>query len=170
MKLQEIMVGDVVQISPAGTVGEAAKLMREKFVGSVVATIDGVIKGIITDRDLLACLHQKHDPYQCKIALHMSRPVVVLRPEEDHHTAVNVMRQKRIKRLPVVSRGKLLGIVSLSDLAAIAEPEVERIKSAGLFLSALIAAEGAQGQASKPRIRMESDKGAEAKEAMAFIL
>ena len=105
MKLEEIMVGDVVQISPAGTVGEAAKFMREKFVGCLVATIDGVIKGIITDRDLLACLHQKHDPYQCKIALHMSRPVVVLRPEEDHLTAVNVMRQKRIKRLPVASRG-----------------------------------------------------------------
>jgi hypothetical protein len=58
----------------------------------------------------------------------------------------------------------------LSDLAAIAEPEVERIKSSGLFLSALIATEGAQGQASKPRIRMESDKETEAKEAMAFIL
>jgi hypothetical protein len=55
----------------------------------------------------------------------------------------------------------------LSDLAAIAEPELERIKSSGLFLLALIATEGAQGQASKPR---ESDKGAEAKEAMAFIL
>jgi signal-transduction protein with cAMP-binding, CBS, and nucleotidyltransferase domain len=171
VKLQEIMVGDVVQISPAGTVGEAAKLMREKFVGSLVATIDdGVIKGIITDRDLLACLHQKHDPYQCKIALHMSRPVVVLRPEEDHITAVNVMRQKRIKRLPVASRGKLLGIVSLSDLASIAEPEVERIKSSGLFLSALIRTEGAQKQATQPRIRMESEKETKAKEELAFIL
>ena len=168
MKLQEIMAGDVVQISPDDTIGEAAKRMREKSVGCLVATIDGVIKGIITDRDLLACLHQKHDPYQCKIALHMSRPVVVLRPEEDHLTAVNIMRQKRIKRLPVASRGKLLGIVSLSDLAALAEPEVERIKSSGLFLAALIATEGAQGQASKPR--MESNKGTEAKEAMAFIL
>jgi signal-transduction protein with cAMP-binding, CBS, and nucleotidyltransferase domain len=170
MKLQEIMVGDVVQISPADTIGEAAKLMREKFVGCLVATIDGVIKGIITDRDLLACLHQKHDPYQCKIAPHMSRPVVVLRPEEDHITAVNVMRQKRIKRLPVASRGKLLGIVSLSDLASIAEPEVERIKSSGLFLSALIRTEGAQKQATQPRIRMESEKETKAKEEMVFIL
>ena len=128
MKLEEIMVGDVVQVSPADTIGEAAKLMREKSVGCLVATIDGLIKGIITDRDLLACLHEKHDPYQCKIARHMSRPVVVVRPDEDYLTAVNVMRQKRIKRLPVASRGKLLGIVSLSDLAAIASPEVEHIK------------------------------------------
>jgi len=170
MKLEEIMVGDVIQSLPDESIGEAAKRMREKSVGCLVATIDGVIKGIITDRDLLACLQQKHDPYQCKIALHMSRPVIVLRPEESYLTALHVMQQKRIKRLPVASRGKLLGIVSLSDLAAIAELEVEQIKSSGLFLSALIATERAQGQASKPRIRMESDKETEAKEAMAFIL
>src|SRR5262249_15261490 len=128
------------------------------------------IKGIITDRDLLACLHRKHDPYQCKIAMHMSRPVIVLRPEEDHLIAINVMREKRIKRIPVASRGKLLRIVSLSDLAAVAEPEVERIKSSGLFLSALIATERAQRQAFKPTIRMESDKETEKKDAMAFVL
>ncbi len=170
MKLQEIMVSDVVQISPADTVGEAAKLMREKSVGCLAATIDGVIKGIITDRDLLACLHQKHDPYQCKIALHMSSPVVVLRPEEDHLTAVSVMRQKRIKRLPVASRGKLLGIVSLSDLAAIAEAELERINLSGLFFAALIATEGTREQTSKPRTRMESEKETKSKEEMASIL
>jgi signal-transduction protein with cAMP-binding, CBS, and nucleotidyltransferase domain len=170
MKLDEIMVGDVAQISPHDTIGEAAKRMREKSVGCLVATIDGVIKGLITDRDLLACLHQKHDPYQCKIALHMSRPVIVLRPEEDHITAVNVMRQKRIKRLPVASRGKLLGIVSLSDLAAIAGSEVERIKSSGLFVSALIRTEATQGQAAKARIRAESEKESVTKEKMAFVL
>jgi CBS domain-containing protein len=170
MKLQEIMVGDVIQISPTDTVGEAAKRMRENSVGCLVVTMDGVIKGIITDRDLLACLHKKHDPYQCQIAVHMSRPVIVLRPEENHLTALDVMRQKWIKRLPVASRGKLLGIVSLSDLAAIVEPEVERIKSSGLFLSALIATERAQCQALKPRTCMESDKETEVKEAMAFVL
>jgi hypothetical protein len=58
----------------------------------------------------------------------------------------------------------------LSDLAAIAEPEVERIKSSGLFLSALIATERAQRQALKPRTCMESDKETEVKEAMAFVL
>jgi CBS domain-containing protein len=170
MKLQEIMVGNVVQISPDDSIGEAAKLMREKSVGCLVATIDGVIKGIISDRDLLACLYQKHDPYQCQVALHMSRPVIVLRPEEDHITAVTVMQEKRVKRLPVASHGKLLGIVSLSDLAAIAASEVERIKSSGLFLSALIRTEVAQAQPSKPRTRIESEKETNPKEELAFIL
>jgi predicted transcriptional regulator len=100
----------------------------------------------------------------------MSRPVIVLRPEEDHMTAINVMREKRIKRLPVASRGKLLGIVSLSDLAAIAAPEVERLKSSGLFLSALIKTEGAQVEVSKPRTPMEREKATKTKEELAFVL
>jgi signal-transduction protein with cAMP-binding, CBS, and nucleotidyltransferase domain len=126
MKLQEIMVVDVVRISPDDTVAEAARCMRENSVGCLIAAIDGVIKGLITDRDLLACLHQKHDPYQCKIALHMSQPVVVFGPEEDHITAIHVMRRRRIRRVAVAKSGKLLGIVSLSDLAAIDERENER--------------------------------------------
>lgn len=149
MKLQEIMRADVIQISPGECVGEAAKRMREKSVGCLVVTADGAIKGIITDRDLLACIDQKHDPYQCGIALHMSRPVIVLRPEEDHLAAVNVMCKKRIKRLPVAKDGNLLGIVSLSDLAALAESDLKRLESSTLFVSGLIKSQGAQGGASK---------------------
>jgi signal-transduction protein with cAMP-binding, CBS, and nucleotidyltransferase domain len=149
MKLQEIMKADVFQISPGECIGEAAKRMREKSVGCLVVTADGAIKGIITDRDLLACIDQRHDPYQCEVALHMSRPVIVLQPEENHLTAVNVMRKKRIKRLPVAKNGKLLGIISLSDLAALAESDLERLESSTLFVSDLIKTQGAQRGASK---------------------
>lgn len=149
MKLQEIMRADVIQISPGECIGEAAKRMREQSVGCLVVTADGAIKGIITDRDLLACLSQSHDPYQCGVTFHMSRPVIVLRPEENHLAAVNVMCKKRIKRLPVAKDGKLLGIVSLSDLAALAEGDLKRLESSTLFVSGLIKSQGAQGGASK---------------------
>ncbi len=149
MKLQEIMCADVIQISPGESVGEAAKRMREKSVGCLVVTVDGAIKGIITDRDLLACISQSHDPYQCAVARHMSRPAIVLPPEEEYLTAARVMWRKRIKRLPVTKDGKLLGIVSLSDLAALAEVELERLASSKLFVSDLIRTQGAQRGASK---------------------
>lgn len=149
MKLQEIMTADVIQISPGECTGEAAKRMREKSVGCLVATVDGAIKGIITDRDLLACIGQSHDPYQCPVSRHMSRPVLVLPPEEDHLTAANVMWKRRIKRLPITKDGKLLGIISLSDLAALAEGELERLASSTLFVSNLIRTQGAQRGASK---------------------
>ncbi len=149
MKLEEIMRADVIQISPGDCIGEAAKRMRENSVGCLVVTDDGAIKGIITDRDLLACIDQRHDVYQCGVALHMSRPVIVLQPEENHLTAVNVLRKKRIKRLPIAKNGKLLGIISLSDLAALAESDLERLESSTLFVSDLVKTQGAQKGASK---------------------
>jgi len=144
MTLQDIMVQEVIQISPEDSIGEAARRMREKSVGCLVATVDGALKGIITDRDLLGCLDQRHDPYQCKISVHMSRPVIVLRPEEDLATAVNVMRDRRIKRLPVARQGKLLGIVSLSDLAAVAHDQVEKLWPSWVLITDLIGTQGAQ--------------------------
>ncbi len=156
MKLEEIMRVDVIQISPAECVSDAAKRMREKSVGCLVVTADGAIKGIVTDRDLLACIDKRHDPYQCGVALHMSRPVVVLRPEEDLLTAAGVMWKKRIKRLPVAKDGKLLGIVSLSDLAAIAEGELEQLESVAQFISKLIKTQGAQKSAAKIKTVTES--------------
>jgi signal-transduction protein with cAMP-binding, CBS, and nucleotidyltransferase domain len=123
--------------------------MREKSVGCLVVTVEGGIKGIITDRDLLACISQSHDPYQCAVARHMSRPVIVLPPEEDHLTAANVMCKKRIKRLPIAKDGKLLGLISLSDLAALAEHDLERLESSTLFVFNLIKTQGAQRGVSK---------------------
>ena len=116
MKLQDIMIRNVIQIAPAESIGTAAKRMSETAVGCLIVTVNDAVKGIITDRDLLACLAQKHDPYQCEVSAHMRRPVIVLRPEEEAATAAEVMRNRRIKRLPVAKNGKLLGIVSLSIL------------------------------------------------------
>jgi signal-transduction protein with cAMP-binding, CBS, and nucleotidyltransferase domain len=113
-------------------------------VGCLVVTVDGAIKGIITDRDLLTCIGGNDDPSQCAVARHMSRPAIVLPPNEDHFTAVDVMRKRRIKRLPITKDGKLLGIVSLSDLAALAERDLERLESATVFVSDLIKTQGAQ--------------------------
>lgn len=146
MRLEEVMVANVVQCSPDESVGVAAKRMRENSVGCLVATAEGAVKGIVTDRDLLACLEQAHDPYQCKVSLHMSRPVIVLRPEEDPATAADVMRKRKIKRLPVARSGKLLGIVSLSDLAAIAGVAAERVQPAWDLITGVIRTQAAQGR------------------------
>ena len=112
----------------------AGKRMRESAVGCLVVTVAGAVKGIITDRDLLACL----------AATHMRRPVHVLRPDEDHTIAAEVMRERRIKRLPIAHNGKLLGIVSLSDLAAIAGGEAEGLRTALRFFTAVVRTQASQ--------------------------
>lgn len=155
MKISELMITDVIQISPDGTIGEAAKRMREHAVGCLVATVNGVIKGIITDRDLLWCLHQRHDPYECQVGGHMSRPVVVLRPDEDHVAGIEVLRKKSIKRLPVARGGRLLGIVSLSDLAAVAYNDIKALRPSLVFIGDVIQT---QSQLRNVQIRVSEPK------------
>jgi len=123
-----------------------AKRMRESAVGCLVVTVAGTVKGIVTDRDLLACLAAAHDPYRCQIATHMRRPVHVLRPDEDPTIAAEVMQERCIKRLPIVHNGKLLGIVSLSDLAAIAGGEAEKLRAALRFFTAVVRTQASQSE------------------------
>lgn len=161
MKLQEMMVREVVQAAADDTVALAAKRMREQGVGCLVITAGESVKGIVTDRDLLTCLAQDHNPYQCPLSAHMHRPVIVLRPEEDHLTAANVMHEKRIKRLPVAKDGKLLGIVSLSDLAAIASKEAEALRGSLNFFTKVVRSQSSQAsearaaELAKPRQNTE---------------
>jgi CBS domain-containing protein len=158
MKLEEIMVTNVVQIRPDETVGRAATLMKEKAVGCLVVTADGAIKGILTDRDLLECMQQSHDPRQCKAAGHMSRPVIVLKPEEDHIAAIDVMQRRRIKRVPIVRDGKLAGIVSLSDLAALAEGEMHKVWASWTAVAGIMRAQAVQVWHTKQRVK-DQQKG-----------
>ncbi|HEU4343098.1 MAG TPA: CBS domain-containing protein [Candidatus Binatia bacterium] len=146
MKLEDIMIREVIQIIPDECIAEAAKRMRQQSIGCLVVSLDGAIKGIITDRDLIECLEQGHDPYRCKIATHMSHPVIVLRPEEDHAIALSVLRKRRIKRLPLARSGKLLGIISMSDLAGVAEGELERLWPSWVSITDLIRAQAVQAQ------------------------
>ena len=146
MKLQEIMVKDVIQAAPEETISMAGKRMRDNAVGCLVVTMAGAVKGIITDRDLLGCLAAAHDPYRCQIATHMRRPVHVLRPDEDPTIAAEVMEERCIKRLPIVQHGKLVGIVSLSDLAAIAGAQAEGLRAALRYFIAVVRTQAAQSE------------------------
>lgn len=152
MKLKEIMVKDVLQAAPDETIGVAGKRMRESAVGCLVITVAGAVKGIITDRDLLDCLAAEHDPYRCRIATHMRRPVHVLRPDEDHISAASVMRDRRIKRLPIAQNGKLLGIVSLSDLSTIAGGEAEQLRAALQFFTAVVRTQASQSEPTREAV------------------
>ena len=150
MKLADMMVKKVVQAAPEESVGEAAKRMLERAVGCLIITVGGAVKGIITDRDLLVCLAQGHDPYHCKISRHMHRPVVVIGPDEDHLTAARVLCRKRVKRLPIAKDGKLLGIVSLSDLAKVAGEESKKLASSWIYFNAVVQAQSSQWHAPVP--------------------
>lgn len=118
MDLQSIMSTHVHTISPEESVASAATRMREADIGCLVVFDDVGVKGVITDRDLvIGCLSYGHDSAECRVSEHMASPVITATPGLDMVDAAHIMTEKVIRRLPIIDRGQLVGLVSLSDIA-----------------------------------------------------
>ena len=140
MKLEDIMIRKVITISILDTVVDAAKLMREANVGCLVVNDDRNVKGMLTDRDLVVgCLGAGHNARECRVAQHMSSPVIIAEPGWDILEASRVMTEKQVKRLPVMQGNNLVGLVSFSDIAmALDKPMHELLVGADATRRALL--------------------------------
>lgn len=85
MKARDLMVRDVITVSPSETVAGAANRMFEEEIGCLIVTEDMEIKGLVTDRNLLRCMAEGHDVTNCQVSEHMSRPVVTAKSDEHLH-------------------------------------------------------------------------------------
>lgn len=110
-KVQDIMSKHVVTANPEESVGVAAKRMLEEDVGCLVVTDNGVIKGIVTDRDLLVCAAGGHNSQRCSIFNHMNSPVMTASPETTLLQLAQLMSNMKIKRVPITIDRELVGIV-----------------------------------------------------------
>ena len=119
MKLKDLMSAQPVQISPEETVAVAARTLARCNIGSLpVCDQGGVLKGMVTDRDLvIRCLAAGKKPEETKVWEIMTTGVVSAGPETAAGTAAAIMGKHQIRRLPVVEQGRLCGMVSLGDLA-----------------------------------------------------
>lgn len=125
MLLKQIMQKKVVTVSPQATVRETAKKMKDYRVGYILVTNGEAIKGCITDRDLAIWLANGKDPDTARIEGIMQSSVVTASPDTDVFDASKLMARKKIRRLPVVENSRLVGLVSVSDLASVIEEEVD---------------------------------------------
>jgi CBS domain-containing protein len=113
----EYYTREVVSISPDAPCREIAEVMKSQGVGSVVVNEDGKPVGIVTDRDLLRRVVAEEGGTSLLVARDvMSHPVVSVSPEDPLERAIEAMSSSAIRRLPVVSDGELVGIMSLDDL------------------------------------------------------
>lgn len=118
MKVREIMTCDVATAAPETTIEEIATMMKELDTGAVPVVDDDELVGLITDRDIvLRCIAEGEDPAEMTADEMFSERLETVGPEADVEEAVRLMAQRRIRRLPVVENGRLVGIVSLGDLA-----------------------------------------------------
>jgi CBS domain-containing protein len=118
VQLREIMTAGVVTADAGADVLAIAQLMRDHSVGSVViCDAEGEPAAMITDRDLtVRALAEERSPAE-SVAEHCSRPLVTGDPDMDLEEAAALMVQHRIRRLPVVEDARLVGIVTLDDIA-----------------------------------------------------
>lgn len=123
LTVNDVMTADPVTLSPSSPVSEAAKLMRDNEIGDVIVTDGETVVGIVTDRDLVVRgLADECDP-QTPVRDVYSRDIATVSPEDDAHAAARLMRDKSIRRLPVVDEGRPVGIVSIGDLAQRLDPD-----------------------------------------------
>jgi CBS domain-containing protein len=118
MQLRDIMTPRVVTAGLHADLLSVAQLMRDERVGSVVLCDSvGEPAAIITDRDItVRALAGERSPSE-RVAEHASRPLVSGEPHMDLEEAAALMVQHRIRRLPVIEAGTLVGIVTLDDIA-----------------------------------------------------
>lgn len=110
---------DVVTVTPKQSAMEAVNLMNEHRIGAVVVVEKGEVVGIFTERDLLRRIVAKgKKPEVTSVSESMSSPVAYCTPETTIEECRLAMTQKRIRHLPVVSGGKLAGLVSIGDVMA----------------------------------------------------
>jgi len=92
--------------------------MRDSDIGNVIVVDNGHICGIVTDRDItIRGVAEERNIARLKLADICSRELATLSPQDSVEDAVRLMREKAIRRLPVVEGGKPVGVVSLGDLA-----------------------------------------------------
>jgi CBS domain-containing protein len=118
-------------IGPGATVLDAALLMNEHKIGSLVVVESGQVVGIFTERDVLQrVVASRRDPADTQVAEVMTAEVVCCSPETTLDEARGAMKNRRIRRLPVAIDGRLLGLVSIGDLNA----ELQASQEQTLFL------------------------------------
>lgn len=115
-KIKDVMNPTVISLESTATASDAAKIMETCNAEAVIVVKDQQFVGIITDRDFTIKIGSHAYPIDTPINRLMSYPLISIDKNEEISNAIKLMTENKIKRLPVVSDNKLLGIITMSDL------------------------------------------------------
>ncbi len=129
MLVAEAMNKNVETTQSDSTIREIARQMTNKRVGAIViVSKNGSIDGIVTERDVMSdVVAAGLDPELTKAEDIMTREVITIDPAQNLEDAADIMTTNKIKKLPVILQGKLVGIITASDLIAYEEKLVEKV-------------------------------------------
>lgn len=123
--VREVMTPLPATVSTASTLAEAAEKMRRHDAGAMIVLDDGQrVCGILTDRDIaVRAVAEGRDPKTTKVGEVASKDLQTLSPTDSVADAVRLMRERDVRRLPVVEDGRPVGVVSIGDLAQERDPD-----------------------------------------------
>ena len=126
MLVKEIMTKNVVTIDADASVFDACMMYKEKKVGCLVVVDNETCVGVVTERDLIErSICQRRDPEKTKVREIMSQNIKVVYALDTAEKALETMKQYKIKKLPVISSEKVVGIITITDIAE-ARPEISK--------------------------------------------
>lgn len=123
--IREVMTAAPITVGTDATLREAAQVMAENDIGDVfvVEPVGEGLVGILTDRDIaIRAIATGLDPSTTKVGDVSTDGVGALGPNDTVQDALRLMREKAVRRLPVVESGKAIGVVTLGDLSVEADP------------------------------------------------
>ncbi len=117
MKVKDIMTKEIAFVGPEETVERAAQLMKQHNVGSVPVVDKGKVTGILTDRDIALRSVAQGSGGSQTVSSVMTPNLVVGTPDMEARDAAKIMGEQKIRRLPIVEGGTLVGILALGDIS-----------------------------------------------------
>jgi CBS domain-containing protein len=118
MKMRDVMSAAPVSLAADESASTAAQAMKEHGIGTVLVVTDGRLSGLVTDRDIaIRVLAENRDPRTTRVGDIASSDLAVLGPDDDVDQAIRLVRERAVRRIPVVQDGAPVGVASISDLA-----------------------------------------------------
>jgi CBS domain-containing protein len=122
--VREAMTASVSSVSPSQSLADAAEVMKGADVGSVPVVEEGRLAGIVTDRDIVTrAVAEQRNPQDVKVDEIASHDLVTVEPGQDLDEALALMARHKIRRLPVLEEGRLVGMLAQADIALEAKEE-----------------------------------------------
>jgi CBS domain-containing protein len=122
--VREAMTASVSSVSPSQSLADAAEVMKGQDVGSVPVVEEGRLAGIVTDRDIVTrAVAERRNPQAVKVEEIASHDLVTVESEQDLDEALALMARHKVRRLPVLEGGRLVGMLAQADIALGAKEE-----------------------------------------------
>lgn len=128
MKIEDLMIRSVITMPADASAYEAVKMANKNDIGCLVVVDTNQIVGIVTERDFLERVLEKcRNPKETKISEIMTKHVIVGKPDMELGEATKLMFKNKVKKLPIVDGNRLVGMVTLTDIARATSMDKETI-------------------------------------------